>query len=481
VYPHPKNQQAVLMVDAFEEVADNLSSFSPSEAELEDLKIFRPATWTLDGIRRKLGELYTDMETNVTRIYGRSDLHLVIDLTYFSLLSFHYDGRLTSGWLNSLVIGDSSQGKSECFLQMKNFYGLGEICELKSASRSGLIGGLQQIGTRWFVSWGVIPTQDRRLVCLEEVKGASVETIGSLTGMRSSGIAEIPKIERRKSHARTRLLFNSNPRGNRSMASFNFGIEAINELIGSLEDVRRFDIALIVSASDVDPKIINEKTSNRPKVPQKHTAELNRRGVLYAWTRAPDQVEFPQETTDLIATETLRLCGMFTETMPLVDRGSMRFKLARLSAALAARTFSTRDDDLAVVVIRPCHVEMVVRFISEIYGRATFGYADFTRAESLSNCVIDAKMVNDRLAGSKHPRDFVQQLLHRDRITVDDIQDWSEVGEETARSLLSYLVRKHCLYREDRSYTKTPAFILLLKALEPRLSDKPEVGKDEEF
>lgn len=465
LHPHPKNQQAILLLDGMTQIEDNLHSYAPGEDELTRLQMFQPATWAVDGLQSQLDKVYTDMESNVTRIYHRRDLHLTFDLAYHSPLFLRFDQQTIKGWLNVLVAGDSSQGKSEASSRMMEHYGLGERVECKNASVAGLLGGLQQIGTRWFVSWGVIPTHDRRLVILEEVKGTSVEVLAKLTDMRSSGMAELPKIEKRRTYARTRLIFISNPRSDRPMSAYNFGIEAIKELIGGPEDIRRFDFALLVSASQIDARDINRLSTHRPHIEHEFTAELCRKLVLWAWTRDPARVEFESAATDAILRNATALCSVFTEAMPLVDRGTMRHKLARLAAALAARTFSTAEDDQQTLLVRECHVDFIAQFIDRVYSDAVFGYRDFSLAQVHANSVHDPHIVRRNVLGTKHPKDFIENLLYNDEITLNDISDWCEVDRDDATKLLSLLVRKHALYRVKREYVKTADFIKLLKEI----------------
>jgi len=466
MFPDPKTQQSVLLISTYVATQDALSKYSPTDDQLEELAIFQPAAWTVEGVGKKLDDLYDDLETNVTRIFQRRDLHVVVDLAYHSPLLLHFDRRTEKGWVEILVLGDSSQGKSETTLQLMRHYGLGEKMECKNATVAGMLGGLQQMGTRWFVTWGIIPTHDRRLVVLEELKGASTEVIGKLTDMRSSGIAEIPKIEKRRTHARTRLIALSNPRSDHPLSTYNFGVEAVHELIGGLEDVRRFDACLLVAATDVDAETLNRLQRSRPKIEQRHTAELCRRCILWAWTREPEQVAFTDKSYELILDAATRLCSRYTEVIPIVDRGSMRFKLARLSAALACRTFSHARDNLRVVVIRPCHVRFIADFLDRVYSHPTFGYLDYSRAIDITKHLISPDMIEARIIQTPFPNDFVEQLLHTNDIELRDICDWCGWEKGDGIQLLSFLVRKHALRRSGRAYRKTPTFIELLKTLQ---------------
>lgn len=476
VYPHPKTQQATLVIDKLSESVDSLTCFKVKEEELTALEVFQPKEWTVDAIKTRLNGLYADIESNVTGIFGRRNLHLVLDLTWHSPLFISYNGQTVNGWINSLICGDSSQGKSETTIRLLRHYGVGERVECKNATVPGLLGGMQQLGNRWFVSWGVIPTHDRRLVALEEIKGASTEVIGKLTDMRSSGIAEIPKIERRRAHARTRLIWISNPRSNRPVASYSFGIECIHELIGSLEDIRRFDIALLVAAGQVSVSQMNATTS----VTHSYTSELCRRLILWTWTRTPQQVFVEPDACALIQEFAEKLCEKYTEALPLVDRGTIRHKLARLSASLAARTFSRVGERL---IVRLCHVQFIAEFLDSLYRDPVFGYLEYTKAQTALNILADPIRVEKYLkTATKHPKDLVTGLLYQDDITQVDIQDLCEVDKDIAQTIISFFVRMHCLKRRSRaSYIKTPEFIGLLKKLQHTIKETPEVDTEAPF
>lgn len=476
VHPSPKNQQAILLIDDTQVGEDTLSSYQPTEDELEKLVAFQPKEWTIESIEEKLNEYYTDIEANVTRIYQRRALHLALDLSWLSCLYFDFDGQRQNGWLNCLVLGDSSQGKSEASSTLLNHYGLGARHDCKNASVAGLLGGLQQMGgTRWFVSWGVIPVNDRQLVILEELKGASTDIIGSLTDMRSTGLAEISKIEKRKAHARTRIIMISNPRSSRPLASFSFGVEVVKELIGTPEDIRRLDLVVMLGANHVDSASINRLRMDKPQIEHKFTSDLCRSAVLYAWTRTKEQIELSNDTTQECLTHAIRLCGKYTEVFPLIDQGTMRFKLARMAIALAVRTFSVDPKDPTVLVVRPCHVQYISNFLETEYDSDVFGYDQYTTGVKFKTVVKDPEVVRKIILSVRHPRDVVDQLNHRDEFSVYDIADWCGTDISVAQSILSNLVRRHAIARGDRGlYTKNVEFIQILKQMNKE--DLPDHG-----
>lgn len=475
VYPHPKNQQAVVLITGAERVEDSLESYAPTEDALAELEVFRPRDWTEEGISKKLDEYYRDIEVNVTRIFGRREMHQLVDLTYLSVMGFKLEGREVPGWINSLIIGDSSQGKSEVTSRMIDHYKCGERVECKNSTTAGLIGGMEQIGNRWFVSWGAIPMHDRRLLVLEELKGTDTETIGRLTDMRSSGVAQLSKIRFGRAYARTRIIAVSNPRGIRPIAGYSFGLAAIHELIGSLEDVRRFDIAMAISNQQVSMKDIQKQ--KKIKIEPRFTSDICHQLVLFAWTRTVDQITFSEETEEVLAKQTSYLTSKYSSSFPLLDKGTTNRKIARLAVAMAIRTFSTDGEN---VVVLPVHVNLVVKLMDELYSDSVMGYLEYTQAQRITSEIPDPKSVIERIQNLKYPRDFARQIELRDDISIDDLQDWADMDLDSARNLLRFFVRKHCLVRDGREYHKTPCFISLIKGLEPGelLEDRTV---DEEF
>jgi hypothetical protein len=476
LYPHPKTQQATLVISESRATHDALDRYEPTD--LEDLREFQPESWDAEGLTRKLDEIHSDMEDNVTHVFFRRDLHLFFDLFMHSCLLLRLEEKRVKGWTELLIVGDSANGKSEVARCLRDHYGLGEIVVCKQATEAGLLGGLNKIGNTWFVTWGALPTHDKRAVILEELKGAKVEVIGALTDCRSSGVAEMHKIEKRRTHARTRLLALSNPRGaNRTMDSYSYGVEAVRDLIGSPEDVRRFDAALVTTDADVDPVALADKQRSPARVSHRYTADLCRRLVLWAWTRRDYQVEFEDAALSAARDAAQDMPDRYSAAIPLVDRGSMLAKLCRLSAALACRTFSC-SEDLQHTVVRECHVRYVVAALERIYSHKNFGYLYFSEAMQTRQAMVEPETIKLFMESLPYPREVKDNLLSTDTMDLTDIQDWCAWSRDEAHQLMSLLVRKRALRRVGPRYIKTPDFIQWLKQVE--LVDKPDHVKRDE-
>lgn len=461
VVPHPRTQAATFVVSKSESAASDLSSFKVDDDVRDQLRTFQPKGWTLLDIEDQLDRLYADFE-RFTRIYERRDMHLLVDLAYHSPLWIRARGRNIKGWVEVLIVGDSAQGKTETAENIAKHYGLGEKMDCKNASVAGIIGGMQKVGDRWFATWGVLPTQDRRLVIFEESKGMRKEVFAKLTEVRSSGRADIPKIKRSKAWARVRLVMLSNPRTDgHVVSSYSYGIDVIRELIGGLEDIRRFDACMVVGQDEVSKDII----SSDPVIEgeQIFTSDVCRKLVLWAWTRTSEDVVLDDVWESVLETAG-RLNDEFTDSVPIVDKGSMKSKIARLASALACRTFSTDDGER--VIVRKCHVQFIEKYLRRIYKAQPFGYDRFTQAVRAADELRDPQRLVREIANLKHKDDFIDSILNASMIDEQDFCDWNAWGRDEARTLMSLLVRHNALKREGRNtYRKTPRFIELLKGM----------------
>lgn len=460
-WPHPHTQQSTLVLSEYKQTTDALSNFQLTEEYKEKLKCFQPKEWDIKSLEEKLTLVYSDLSSNVTRIFSRQELHLAVDLVYHSPLFLDFDNEKIRGWLEILILGDSAQGKSDVCGKLRDFYNLGEKIESKNATVAGLLGGLQKTGDRWFVTWGLFPNQDKRLLILEELKGMPTETFAKLTDMRSSGVAEIPKIEKRKTHARTRFIATSNTRSGRELAGYVYGVKAVEELIGSIEDIRRFDFALICSNKDVPQELINVPSFKREQIRHEYTSDLCRNLILWSWTA---DCNFELDAINLIYASANELSEQFHDSIPLVDKGSTKQKLARLAAALAARTFSynvveENNEEKCSVLVRKCHVEYIVKFIRECYSAKPFGYNKYTEMMIESGKLRDEKLIIHELNNIDDPKEFCRKLQHTNSFDSVDVCDYAGIDRETANSLIGLFVRKNAIHRSGGRYFKNPEFI----------------------
>ena len=324
-----------------------------------------------------------DMEANVTHIYRRPLFHMMHDLVYHSVLAFNFKGTpVRRGWVEGGIVGDTRTGKSEVMQRLNAHYGVAAPADCERTSMAGLVGGLSKLNSNGHntISWGFLPLQDRRAAVLDEVTGLSCEDISSLSGLRSSGVAEIIKIEKERTFARVRKIWLCNPRAerNRKISTYTFGVLCVPEVVGRAEDVARFDIFTAGSSNDVPLEVLNQV--ERPTCDHTYTTQRCRELLYWCWRREPEQVVWQEGAEDLVLKLATEQCRKYHSSIPLVEPGDQRFKLARMAVAWAARFFST-DETRQLVLIEPKHVEFAAWVMDQCYQHPAFAYDKYSKAK----------------------------------------------------------------------------------------------------
>lgn len=370
-HPSPKDRHNEFFSWELKEAITSIDKFEVTDGLEDRLSIFCPQEG--QTALQKCREIAKDLGDNVTGITGRERLHMAYDLVFHSALGFELDGRqISRGWLEFLVVGDTRTGKSETAIRMRDHYGLGHLVGCEGATFAGLVGGVKQVGDKWTINWGEITLNDRRLVILDEVSGLSQDIISRLSDIRSRGEAQLTKVERHQARARCRLIWISNPRKSGFIEEKKYdGIDIIEDLIGNPEDIARFDFAMSVSQSDVPGSEINK--FNKDKVPPTYTTDLCQELILWVWSRGTDHVKWSEGSVKKIYEAAEWLGKRYIDHPPLIQRTNVREKIARISVAIAARTFS-HDESMENIVVNVDHVVDAVHFMDEIYSYDNFGY-----------------------------------------------------------------------------------------------------------
>ena len=456
--PDPKSQEVVFLVSGVEKKTSSLSNYVFGHDDV--CSVFQPPSWDIDALTMHLSDIYDGL-ASITGIQMRADLHLAVDLAYHSPLYIKPAHTVEKGWVEVLIIGDSSQGKTQATLSLQKHYGLGHKVDSKNASVPGLIGGLQKLGGMWMITWGALPTHDQRLVILEELKGAKTEVIAALTDVRSSGLASLEKIRSGRRKARTRLVALSNPRSTRPMNSYGHGVEAILELIGAPEDVRRFDLCICVAKDDLETDVIHTLHAIRRNNP--YTSEACHHTIMWAWSRTPEQVVYPEASWARILDASKRLCKTYTEQIPIVDAGSMRYKVARLAASLAARTFST--DDGVNLLVRECHVEYIERFLTRTYNAPNMRYDTYSQRQARLLNVVDEGSLIAEIKSVPYAKGLVEYLHGASWIAVEELAAHAGLTTSDAEVFMGALARNYAVSQKGRSYVASSGFRKLLDRL----------------
>lgn len=460
--PDPWQQHVTFVLDKAEPLQDTIETFRITPAIYEQLKIFQT-----DDVKAKFKEIHDDFEANVTHIVGRDDLLTGIDLVYHSVLGFNFQGiPIQKGWLEFLCIGDTRTGKSETTEAMMRHYQLGEMSVAENTSYAGLVGGLQQTGDkRWFLTWGKLPLNDGRLFVIDEASGLSVDDIAKMSGIRSSGIAEITKIQTERTTARTRLIWLSNPRSGNPMSSYSHGIQAVAELIGKAEDISRFDFVVSAAKDEVPMSLIN-RMIDEDQLPQHvYTSDLCKQLVLWAWSRKPEDVEFDRDAVQLTLKYASDMGNRYSSQIPLVEGANQRIKLARMAVAVACRVFST-DETGQKVIVQAQHVQFAYDYLNQLYSKPSLNYRGYSAGEYLD---AQAAIKNRQhvLAFLEASPGVSEICARQDFIWTRTLEEQLNIDRTAAAELISQLAKWRMITDTgSRGYKKTAGFISILREWE---------------
>ena len=463
--PNPKDRRNEFFSWQLQEAVTSIDKFEMTGDMHERLKVFQP-----QGKQRpidKCREIAKDLGDNVTRIFGRERLHMAMDLVWHSALHFPLDDKVISrGWLEFLVVGDTRTGKSETAQHLAEHYGLGHIVGCEGATFAGLVGAVKQVSNAWTIQWGEITINDRRLVVLDETSGLSQEIISQLSDIRSRGVAQLTKAETAQTLARVRLIWISNPRKGRFVDEKKYdGIDVIEDLIGNPEDIARFDFAMSVSQADVPNEHIN--TPNRPKVPHVHTSDLCRDLILWAWSRKAEHVEWKTDAYRGVYKAAEWLGKKYIDSPPLIQRTNVREKVARLSVALAIRTFST-DATGEHVVVTLDHVKDAMYFLDELYTYDNFGYLRLSQRVLKNRKTARRNRADIRKFLLENPRLLDFLIDRRGSFRAQDLEEMAHMQRDDVNFCLSRLTDAKMISKAKSQIILEPELHDLLREMEDR-------------
>jgi hypothetical protein len=411
----------------------------------------------VQSLIKKWNEIHEDWSCNVTRIYGRPLFHQAFDVVAHSILKFNFQGTpVTRGWVEGLLAGDTKCGKSEVAEKMTQFLGISKPIICEAATFAGVVGGVKDVGGKFSITWGALPRLDRRMAVLDETTGLTPDQISQMSGMRSSGVAQLVKIEAERALARVRKLWISNPRTdrNRRVSTYPFGVLCIPEIIGRAEDISRFDFAQVASSEEVSLELLNAKT--RPTVKHRYTAEAAKALLYWAWSRTPEQVLWHPGTEDMVLDLAIAQCRSYSSSVPLVEPGEQRYRVARIAVALAARFHST-DSTGQCVVVRPDHVALAGSFLDDCYRAPACGYWLYSKAKSSSEQSLTDDQIKKTLQAIEH---WPNIDIIMDAIALgEDLQRLSVVEYNKQAQLMAELTRLELLEYQGGKLQKTRKFV----------------------
>ena len=464
-FEHPEDQSVVFLFDKAEAAQTDIDQFKMTPDLYRQLLVFQQGAG--QSVEDKMKEIHQDLEINVHRIRGRSDMAYAYDLMYHSVIGFRFQGNdINKGWFELLVVGDSGTGKTTMVERVMQHYGVGEYLAGEEARRTGLVYSSQQIGGNWVVIWGKIPQNDRRLLIIDEFAAIPGEEVGKLTQLRSEGKARGQGVAANyETWARTRLIFLTNPRGGRPMADHNNGVDAVAAIFDEHQDLRRTDLAIAARTDDVPLNVLNMRY-DAIKLEHRYTSDVCRNMVMWAWSRDPQHIEFTPGTEDRILHQAEVIGAKYACDVYLADRSDMRIKIARIACAVAARLFST-DSEAKKLFVKPEHVDFACKVLNDAYTKRSMGFDIYASEYQDVNHLSDekTKILDEGFSVFDGLDNLVARLLKINYFSKAELGEQTSYNKEALDNLWAFFTQNQLVERVTRGYKKSAAFTDYLKRL----------------
>ena len=384
--PHPyKGQQLVMVILDVEEASDSISNFHITDEVKKNLDKFRE----LEGaVPERINKL-TEMVKAFIGYNGYNKLIEAVDLSYHTVLEFNFGTfKNVRGYLDTLIVAESRVGKSSTAESLQRLYGLGAFTSLagNSATIPGIIGGSTKVNGNYQTRAGLIPMNHRGLVIFEELAKCNSNLVRELTDIRSSNQVRIARVSGVLTlPALVRMITLTNVRNTGSkikpINSYPNGIDILVDLIGSPEDIARYDLMLILG--DQGNKIVDPFWE--PSTPFEPEAYQTR--IRWVWSRTIDQIIIDKEVGKHILDRCNELNKTYDSHIKIFGTEAWK-KVARLAIAMAGYLVST-DSSYEKIIVTKEHVDAAVEYLIDCYDNPTFKLKEYVQMEQLYNTIDD--------------------------------------------------------------------------------------------
>lgn len=432
LFPHPREGQKLIAVAT--NIRQTNYEFDKNNDEyLKSLDKFKVTT----TINDKLNELYESARCHISphSHYLDKKMWFMMDLVFNSPLDITYNGKIR-GALDIFILGDTRTGKSEASKNLTKLYDFGEVIPLKTATVASLIGGTDERLKR--TKLGALPRHHKELAVLEEFSGAPADFIKSLTEIRSSNIVKIYRVAGEvKAPCKLRMITISNPiaygTNLAQLISYPNGIEPLNELIKSPEDIARYDAFMLITQQPLlDP--------NQNGLKEELKIDEACYKVKSKWIKSlkSENVIISEELGNYIFSKALELNNIFSCSFPMFGSETNK-KIARLSSALACMLCNTVDYENVIVTKE--HVDVIVNFLKSIYDNNVFRLKDFAEEEKSFNIVVDkdTALLNDMYPKNVTLIDF---LANNSRVGRNELVTISGLNKDNFTKVFNLLASR---------------------------------------
>ena len=430
IYPHPKLGRKIIAIAS--DVQETNYEFDTTNPEYQkSLDIFKN-----DGvIENKINQLYESAKCHIAP-YLNKDIWFMMDLVFNSPLDIIYKNKIR-GALDVFVLGDTRTGKSETSKALKQLYDFGEVVPLKTATVASLIGGTDDKIKK--TKLGVIPRHHKELIVMEEFSGAPMDFIKTLTEIRSSNMVKIYRVAGDiQAPCKIRMITISNPISENgqlmTLSSYPNGVEPINELIKSPEDIARYDAFILFPRVENLSNPFGTKVNDNLKIDQKHYQ------VKSKWIKSleSENVVINDQVGSYIFEKGIELNNIFECSFTVFGSETDK-KIARMSAALACMLCST--DDYKTIRVTKEHVDYIVEFIKRVYDNNVFRLREFANEEKSYSEIVDA---DTKELEKIYPKNvtFIDFLSNTSKVNRNELMTVSGLGKDDFSKIFNLLVSR---------------------------------------
>lgn len=389
--PHPyKGQQLTMVILDVQQANDSISNFEITPEVINQLKQFQE----IEGTVEERINILTEKVKGLLGYDGNNTLIQAIDLSYHTVLEFNFGTfKNVRGYLDTFIVGESRVGKSSTSDALRKTYGLGVFTSLagNSATIPGLIGGSNKTQNGFQTRAGLIPQNHKGLIIFEEFGKSNANITKELTDIRSSNEVRITRVAGTITMpANVRMITLTNVKATdgtiKPIASYPNGIEIVTELIGTAEDIARYD--LLVVLSDRGNTQVNPFWE--PETPMSKEAYQAR--VRWVWSRTPEQVLISRDVGMYLIEQANRLNQIYDCHIKIFGTEAWK-KLARLAIAVAGYLVSTDDTYNNIVVTRE-HVDFAVNYFIRLYDNPTFKLKEYVQHEKQYTTIDEDGVAN---------------------------------------------------------------------------------------
>lgn len=472
VLPDPNTQRTTILVTDVE-FPEAIQNYNESKL-LYLLQFFQDKT-----IDERLEWVFSNFEL-YSKIVGRRNVTTATFLGFYTPTWIQLDGERQRGWANILILGDTTTGKTETVRKAIRLFQAGTIITAETASTVGLVGAATQYDrSGWAVDWGFLVLNNGKLLAIDGAQKLDKYQWAALAESERSGVVTISKAAKDTAYAQTKQIKIANPtdpdskrRETKTLNEYFYPVQGVGSFL-DIQNVARLDLAVLVDANDVDAAAINKRFNEEPDP----RLELMGEVLKWVWSNKAE-IRFTTEAVDYLLEESTKLYDKFNDKKIPLCSIDLKWKIARLSAAIAAITLST-DEQFNTLHIEKTHVNHITKFIETEYKAAGLdllvkhsGETQITM-ETVEEILYD---LGEAIGATNDPDietayKILEFIAYQGVCVKDQIKDKFSLSDKNQLRPLLARLNSHDLIKQGRGYAATAKLNRLVRYIEANPSD----------